>query len=189
MYKIVGAFDIETDTSEGFGLEPLKGKITEIAVATRTDEHVFVSANESEMIVRFNNWLMCLPVGEVATWGGARFDIPFIWTRAQILGIDLDWSLVPAGPVVKYTPTAPHDGQYEVKFHGRLDHFDIEPLYKNFAQTSSVDWKLKPVSVAKGMSPIEVDRANLHLLSPAEREAYAASDARVTYDLAVDYIN
>lgn len=181
---LVAAFDIETDTATG-GLDPQLSAAVTIAVATATEELVFSDiAGERDLICTFDEWLRQLDDGVVASWGGARFDVPFLWTRAAICGVRLDWSLIPDGPVVKYTPITGHDGQYVVKFHDRLGHRDIEIEYRDAAEAGNVRWGLKPVAQLFGMDPIEVDTANLHLLSAAEVIAYNASDARVTFDLA-----
>jgi hypothetical protein len=53
-----------------------------------------------------------------------------------------------------------------------------------YATDNNVKWSLKPVARSLGMDPVEVDRANTHLLSQEVLAEYVASDAVVTARLA-----
>lgn len=129
-----------------------------------------------EIISRFN--------GTLVTWNGAVFDLPFLHDRYKLHGLSTDLtlradSLLP----VKYSPTPGHSGGYQATWHS-LKHHDIMSDYRQTAADMGVSWSLKPVALALGLQPVEVDRTAMHLLSPEQLTAYVASDARMTRLLA-----
>jgi len=186
--------DIETDTSGGFGLDPTRGGITSIAIATAErdivvalDEH----GTEAAMLEALGYELDNLPDGMLGTWNGSVFDFPFIDSRLITLGYgDASW-----GPVLtfqpglkpKYEPTPGYEGGYAVNWvksdGGGHTHLDISWAYKRHAERAGIKHSLKPVAKSLGIDMIEVDRENMHLLTAEQERAYVASDARGTREL------
>ena len=185
--------DIETDTSGGYGLDPNRGGITSVAIATAERDIVIAlgDGTESELLVALGYELDQLPDGLLGTWNGAVFDFPFIDCRLNRLGFgDASW-----GPVLtfqpglkpKYEPTPGYEGGYAVNWvtssGGGHTHLDISWAYKRHAERAGIKHSLKPVAKSLGIDMVEVDRENIHLLTEAEERAYVASDARGTREL------
>lgn len=204
----VNALDIETDTAGGFGLDPNRGGITEIALTIPVHDDkgvVFATSDgltEADIIVEADRMLYSLDPGLIATWNGAFFDLPFIMTRAEILGITQHLHLhAQAGLVPKYEPLPGHVGGYSATWDtsGPLPHQHLD-IAKHFKRVSNIlrdrdalngvpykerfRWSLKPVAEAHGITMISVDRERMHLLTPEERRAYALSDTNGTHLLA-----
>lgn len=204
----VYALDIETDTSGGFGLDPGNGGITEIAMTIPVHEDrgvVFATADgmtEADVLVETDRLLYDLDPGLLSTWNGAFFDLPFIMTRAEILGVTKHLHLhAQAGLVPKYDPLPGHVGGYSATWGTRTpmphQHLDVAAHYKRVSnvlrdrdEANGLDykdrfrWSLKPVAEAHGITMISVDRERMHTLAPAERRAYALSDTNGTRLLA-----
>lgn len=180
------ALDIETETRFGGGLDPLGSSV--VAVALAFDDGniaVFDDADETMLLVRVDEVLRSRR-GLLLTWNGAGFDLPFIAVRARILGIDANLGLLthpdPALPV-KYAPPPGLGDPVRARWHATA-HVDVAHLYRRFAEANGLQWSLKPVARNHGLEPVEVDRTAIHELTSEELEAYVASDALVTLDLA-----
>lgn len=195
------ALDIETDTSElteeekaagwtARGLVPAITPITSVGLhdGERTlllhrDDH----GGEEGVLTTLVDALVD-GTGPVVTWNGSVFDMPFIADRIRLLGLDRllgAFELTPDPDVVpKYEPLPGHDGGYAVRVAGR-EHVDLAYLVREDAADRGVSWSLKPyVKAVLGVEPVEVDRTAMHLLTKEEHDAYLASDAVVTWQLA-----
>lgn len=188
MIETAYAIDIETDTSGGpnHGLDPQLAKITSVALATDVGVEVFLTekyGSEKEMLKNFHFSVANLPKGIIASWNGSVFDFPFLVYRAGLSGLDMGLKLTydPSLPV-KYAPTPTFEGGYRVSWM-QHSHVDVQNFFEEDARIAGVPWSLKPVARLNGLEPVEVDRANIHLLTPEEEEEYVASDAVVTRDL------
>jgi len=179
------ALDIETETRFGGGLDPLGSSVVAVALAFDDGSAtVFDDADEGVLLARVDEVLRSRS-GLLLTWNGAGFDLPFIAVRARVLGLGEGFGLRtspdPSLPV-KYAPPPGLGGPVRAAWH-RCDHVDVAHLYRSFAEEHGLQWSLKPVARHHGLEPVEVDRTAIHELSPAELEAYVASDALVTLDL------
>jgi uncharacterized protein YprB with RNaseH-like and TPR domain len=186
------AIDIETNT-EGFlpgtttpkGLDPRGTEIASIAGYDGTNEFYACGSDERAILRELNEWLMDAPSGPgiLTGWNDANFDYPFILTRSSLLE-------VPLGLVARVSPArkswrncAGHEGGYALSW-GPHDHIDLMQPFKPFAKKAGERFKLKVMGRYFGMDPIEVDRENIHLLSPEELREYNLSDVRVNHRLA-----
>ena len=180
------ALDIETETRFGGGLDPLGSSV--VAVALAFDDGttaVFDDVDETVLLSRVDEALRSRH-GLLLTWNGAGFDLPFIAVRSRVLGIDTGLGLRTQTDLslpVKYAPPAGLGGPVRARWYA-ADHVDVAHLYRVFAQEHGLQWGLKPIARHHGLEPIEVNRTAIHELTPAELEAYVASDALVTMDLA-----
>jgi DNA polymerase elongation subunit (family B) len=185
------ALDIETDNSEGHGLDPNKGRITEIAVQGRAKDvtAVFADEHEKTLLRKFTWHMRTLEPGLVTTWNGSFFDLPFIQTRADILAapsplaVEEDEELKP-----KYDLLPGYTGGVVGVFDSRRgrvphQHLDISGAYKQFAADHDVSWSLKPVCAAAGIEMYEIDRTRLQDYTPEERQRYVLSDTNGALEL------
>lgn len=186
-------FDIETDTTVD-GLDPDVAAVVAIAVVTATERLVFTGP-EAELLVAADAALAALPPGVLVTWNGSRFDLPFVAVRAATLGVPIGLRVVPR------VRTVPHRNQPDgagseaderrnlrelVGGWGRHHHLDAYRVYRaDVGRTLGLSCGLKPLSRFLGYSPVEVDRSRIETLSPAELEAYVASDADLARRLAL----
>lgn len=119
---------------------------------------------------------------DLLTWNGAGFDLGFVLRRAELLNTPLG---------LKATGHLPGFAKYP-DTHGRpvplldaswwgLPHRDIAYEYQDLCVASGEPWALKPVSRARGIEVIELERARMDMYANAEITAYALSDARATY--------
>ena len=190
------AIDIETETSPCHvppleccsrrGLDPSVTPITAVGVSTAGKDRVLLAddnASEAQLL-RDLDALMAASTGTLVTWNGAVFDLPFLADRYKLHGLSTGLQLV-ADPnlPVKYSPTPGHAGGYQATWYD-LRHLDIMKEFKDTARQLGVSWSLKPLAIALGHEPVEVDRRAMHLLSASELEEYVASDARITRLLA-----
>ena len=179
----VTAFDIETDTSAGFGLDPSGGQITELVMANSV-ETVILVGDEQYILQGLADCLNDRPAGEVLVdWNGAGFDNPFLAVRGAMHAEQLEgWGLAVAdipGPAGAYfvclgfdapqalTWTRPDGGQ----------HHDVDAMQMlKKSPLRGRNLRLKDNVRRFGADPIELDRIRLHEYTPEERAAYAASD-------------
>ena len=182
------ALDIETETRFGGGLDPLGSRVVALALAFDDGRvAVFDDVDESALLSSADAAIRDRG-GLLVTWNGAGFDLPFVAVRARVLGLDADTGFGlrtfadPSLPV-KYSPPPGLGGPVRAVWH-RSDHVDVAHLYRGFAHENGLQWSLKPVARHLGLEPVEVDRTAIHELTPAELEAYVASDAVVTLELA-----
>jgi len=193
MWTEIYGLDIETDTtpmkdSTPRGLDPATTTIVNVAISTRDGEIVF-RGEERSLLLSLDRYIRNLPVGLIATWNGSVFDLPFIISRAESLEIELGLTITPADNIrPKYEPLPGHRGGYHGTWSNRTtvshSHLDIAYALREHATDLGLQWSLKPVARHHGLSPIEVDRTAVHLLTPEQQDDYVASDARVTRVLA-----
>lgn len=179
------AFDIETDTSDGGGLDPRTSPIVSLAVWSPQHQVVIDGGSEADRIRRFLAVLDELSPAVAVTWNGQMFDIPYIADRAASAGIDTGFALVADRSIVaKYPPLPGHGGGYRARLrHHR--HVDVAGAYRSYAlgrrELGRDGWALKPVCRSLGIDMVEVDRRAIHLLAAEQNRAYNLSDARGTY--------
>lgn len=186
-------FDIETFTDgidpfgDPLGLDPRYTHVISAAVWTDNSHEFFVNANEKKLLSTINEFFMDVPDKEstVVTWNGANFDLPFIVTRSTVNGLESGISYVtsPLRPA-KYRVCPGFDGGLLVSWGG-LDHVDVMYAYKAYAEEHGLEHRLKPVTTALGLDPIEVNATKMQDLSDVELEAYNLSDVRVTHGAAL----
>lgn len=192
------AWDIETDTSGGFGLDPNHGPIVSIAageyvaVDGRLEElETFVAqvgaiATEATLLVAFDLWLRGRSAGcEIVGWNSSCFDAPFVRRRSQILGVPVDLALVLDPRIVpKYGPTPGFIGGYQFTWAG---HPSIDLAYELYGpdrcERIGCAWSLKPVAEHHGIEMVVVDRERIHELADSDLAAYNLSDVRGTASL------
>lgn len=176
--------DIETDTSDD-GLDPRRSSIVAVAVAgDRWTEVLHASdLGERGVLIALERLVASIPRGVLATWNGARFDLPFIADRAAVVGASLSLRLRPDGVVDERHALAGHAGGYLAAWHDH-HHVDGYQLYRgDVGRVVPISCGLKSVARFVGLTPIEVDRSAIHRLSPAQLDAYVASDAELTREL------
>ena len=180
----VYGFDIETDTTVN-GLDPRVSRVISVAIWSLIEQHCVAGEDERELLFELARLVDRLPAGIMAGWNSAVFDLPFLATRAEALGVELPFTLVPDPTIVpKYDFTPPHACGYRA-YVGRHVHADIAYAYKLDASQFGVSWSLKPVARAfGGIEMVEVDRGRMQELSADELAAYNLSDARGTCLLA-----
>lgn len=203
------ALDIETDTSPlteaekaaGFtarGLDPRITPVTAVAMHAGGNSHVLHADDSADgepaLLEQVGAFMIGAGAnrnsgGVLVTWNGSVFDLPFLADRARILGVLDYWyaglDLTPDPSFApKYDPLPGHDGGYRATWCG-LPHIDIAYVDKDECLAAGVSWSLKPWAKHLGMDPVEVDRSRMHELTREELDAYVASDARITHDLAV----
>jgi DNA polymerase elongation subunit (family B) len=176
--------DIETDT-EVDGLDPEVGRVLAVAVADGDRVALFDHADETELLVALDRHLADLAPGVIVTWNGARFDLPYLATRARL-------RQVPLGLQLWLDPTSRDDrdvrpglpGTHGATWH-RHRHLDAYRVYRaDVGPALRVGCSLKTVARLAGLAPVEVDASRVHDLSPDEMAAYVGSDARCTAALA-----
>jgi DNA polymerase elongation subunit (family B) len=170
--------DIETDTSVD-GLDPAVAPVVTLALSTPAGDEVFAGPERS-LLATLDEALRALPSGVLATWNGAAFDLPFLADRcarhglATGLAIELDPSLVSRRP-----PLAGHAGAYRATWHGHR-HIDAYRLYRgDVGPALRVSCSLKTIARLVGLTPLEVDRGQIHALPDDVLRAYVTSDARL----------
>jgi hypothetical protein len=190
------ALDIETDTSpchnpileccERRGLDPSLTPITVVSLQLRDGNRIYRSSEKGEKAaLEALDYDLRSLTGILVTWNGSVFDMPFLAERYKYFEIENGLVLHPDPVIeVKYKPLPGHNGGYRVSWY-QLDHADIAFAYKEEAERIRVPWSLKQIAVAHGLAPIEVERKQMHNMSPSELDNYVASDTRVTYELAI----
>jgi DNA polymerase elongation subunit (family B) len=176
--------DIETDTRVD-GLDPAVGRILVVAVATAEGPVVFADADEARLLDRLDWYLGSLEPGVIATWNGAKFDLPYLADRARLLGVrvDLRLSLDPTIEL-EHPPLPGHGGAYRAAW-GSHAHLDAYRLYRaDVVPALHISGSLKSVARACGLRPIATDAARVHELDRDQLEAYVVSDATCTRELA-----
>ncbi len=174
--------DIETDTTDN-GLDPGVAAVVSVAVVSETDEWV-LEGDESSLLVRLDALMVELAPGILITWNGGGFDLPFLSDRAALAGVELGLRIQLDPKIVSHNDPLPgHKGSYRASWH-QHSHLDGYRVFRSDAgAVLGLPCGLKPMARLLGLNPIEVDRETIHLLGNAERQAYVASDARVTRQL------
>lgn len=186
---IIG-LDIETDNSAGFGLQPRKSRVTDVALATEAGGFVFQQTDEQELLEATFGILASMPASLIVTWNGSFFDLPFLADRADELDLTTGMRLLPqTGIKPKYDYLPGHSAGYTALIpaaDGAVHtHVDISLAWKAFADQAGVGWGLKPVLRAAGYNPVELDRTRLQDYTPQEVLAYVRSDADGARQLAL----
>jgi len=180
----VYGLDIETDTATD-GLDPQVAPIVAIAVAGASQSMVF-TGDETTILTELDAYLQMVAPGVLVTWNGARFDLPFISDRARICNVELGLVLVPdARTRTRRDPLPGHQGGYLARWH-QHSHLDAYAVYRaDVGALLGIPCGLKPLARLLGIQPVEVDRAEIHTLSAEALDAYVASDAEITRELAL----
>ncbi len=173
--------DIETDTATD-GLDPAVSAVLAVAVSTPWHDTV-LTGPEAELLARLDHHLATLPRGVVVTWNGAAFDLPFIAERAARAGVVLGLRLAEDPGLTVRRPLPGHRAGYRATWHGH-QHLDAYRLYRaDVGRALRVSCSLKSIARLVGLTPVEVDAARVHELSPDALASYVASDARLARQL------
>jgi hypothetical protein len=176
--------DIETDTATD-GLDPSIGRVLAVAVAGSRSVDVFDHADEARLLVELDRHLGALAPGVLVTWNGARFDLPYLATRAERLDVSLGLRLVADRAPAEPRPPLPcHAGAYRASWCAH-DHLDAYRLYRaDVGPALRLPCSLKVVARLAGLRPVEVDPGRVHELAPSTLAAYVGSDAACASELA-----
>lgn len=175
--------DIETDTSHD-GLDPRVSEVVAVAVSSDEGEAVFSHGTERDLLEAVDEHLARCAEGVIVTWNGAAFDLPFLASRAEALGLELGLRLRPDHRLVVRSALPGHDGAYRAGWHGHR-HLDAYRVWRNdLHRVIDMSCSLKAVARLTGLRPVEVDRERVHELSAQRLDEYVASDARLARLLA-----
>ncbi len=182
--------DIETDTTVD-GLDPQVGRVLAVAVAGADGVTVLDDASETELLVGLERHLAGLDPGVLVTWNGARFDLPYLSTRAARGEVPLGLRLE-ADPTRFHRPDRTDRPDREDRIEpgyracwGRHRHLDVYRCYRaDVGPALGMTCSLKSVAALAGLAPIRVDAARVHVLARETLRAYVASDAACTRELA-----
>jgi len=170
------ALDIETT-----GLEPLEHSVVAVGLEDRHGKHAFLGSEES-ILRRVEEHMAERPPGSLlVTWNGEEFDLPFLRTRFDLLGVRSELSLRPRDALGKYGKPLHH------AVWGQVAHIDIAPRFQAHAEDLGIRWSLKPVARALlGAEPVEVDNrgASIAAMDKDTLTRYVESDAHITLLLA-----
>lgn len=181
------SYDLEVSTSEGLGLRPRRAQITEIVLAMK-DETWVLSGDEKFILKEFSSILSSQSKNTVLVgWNNHCCDNIFLQTRAEFHELS-EWRgvLYPTGNFGEFEPYSLNSEAQSLQwstFNGSvLEDLDLfqERVKSNLATGVKNTVGLKSFVKSLGCSPIEVDRQNIHKLSPAMREAYVVSDGLCT---------
>jgi len=174
--------DIETDTTIN-GLDPAHAAVVAVALTAPFGEEV-LTGDERSILERLNQLLTQLPPGVIVTWNGSSFDLPFLAVRAQHHDIELSLRLTEDQSLGSRTSSIPgHPHPYRASW-GPHRHLDGYRLYRaDVGRGLGFSCGLKPMARLVGLEPVEVDREQIHLLTPQELHEYVASDARLACEL------
>lgn len=180
------AFDIETDTSRGYGLRPHRTQITELVLSDK-NETIVLSGDEKHILQGLADYMNSRtePITLVG-WNNSAFDNSFLHIRAQAhpdlkgWGGDLRLSHQPGGyPAVGGYR---HPQAFSWKTPDGVQHGSEDAMLTviNSPKYSERTARLKPLATEHGMNVVELDRDRLHEYSAQEREEYVASDGIAT---------
>lgn len=189
------ALDIETDNSEGYGLDPTHAQIISIALVSHAGAVWFQAARdfgqEGELLSSFGQFLIDNTVGDlIVTWNGGAFDWPFLTTRMARHWIMPPWELTDHPTrQPKYEPLRGFDGVQSVETKFGAKHLDMAyVLDKKWAEDHNVSWSLKPVAECLGFRDHRLDMMRgetAHAEDPHMLAAYNIHDALITLRLAL----
>jgi hypothetical protein len=177
--------DIETDTTTN-GLDPQVGRILCAAMSGPGGEIVVANNDEVDLLAELDGWLADLRPGILVTWNGANFDLPYLATRARLLGapIGLHLSLDPT-IALPGEPLAGHEGAYRATWYGHR-HLDAYRVFRaDVGRTFGLSCSLKSLAGLLGLAPMQVDGSLVHEVPRPLLHAYVASDARCARQLAL----
>ena len=180
------AFDIESDTSEGHGLQPHRAPVTELVLTTK-DETIVLSGDEKHILQGFADFMNRQERPMTAFgWNSRSFDIPYLHLRARVHDLD-GWALQLADSDVPapYSPTGGFRHAQRMRWctPGGVVHYDEDLMLTYSEQRGVRSARLKDSAEEHGMTPVRVDREKLHELSQAERDEYVCSDGLATLHL------
>lgn len=176
------AYDVETDTSRGFGLRPHRTQITEVVLSTK--ETSWVAAGDERFILeKFAEVLNSLPGNYLLSgWNNWCFDNIMLQSRAEYHGVS-GWrgALTPTENKTLFEPVGPTSAAQALTW-GPLEDRDVfqEKTTLDLSQGMRYTRGLKPFLESLGCEPVKVDRNKLHELPPEERTAYVLSDGLST---------
>jgi hypothetical protein len=180
----VYGLDIETDTSVD-GLDPAVGRILCVAVSGPDGEIVVADTDEAALLVELDARLGELAPGVLVTWNGAGFDLPYLATRARLVGAPIGLRVVLDPALAARHPLPGHEGAYRGQWYGHR-HLDAYRLFRaDVGRTFGLSCSLKSLAGLAGLSPVAVDASRVHELPGSLLHAYVASDARCTRELAL----
>ncbi|MFV0317664.1 MAG: ribonuclease H-like domain-containing protein [Microthrixaceae bacterium] len=172
-------FDIETDTSTG-GLDPASSQIVAVALSSSDGDEVFLGS-ELDILTAVDRRIAEFDHGLLVTWNGAGFDLPFVAHRSALIG--LDTGLATREDPTRRSPRDPDRPAVRGRWHN-LVHLDGYQLYRaDVGRTLGLSCGLKPLAKLAGMTPVELDRTELHLATSDSVARYVASDARLAAEL------
>ena len=180
----VYGLDIETDTTHD-GLDPRVSPIVAVAIAG-PDESIVFGGVETNLLHELDEYLERLAAGVLVTWNGARFDVPFLADRARLCEVDLGLRLVADSRSRTHREPLPgHAGGYLASWYNH-SHLDAYAVFRaDVGASLGIPCGLKPLARLLGLTPVEVDASAIHTLSKADVDAYVASDAEITRELAL----
>ena len=149
-----------------------------VAVSDQRGVTLFDDPDEPTLLARLDRHLAGLPTGVLVTWNGARFDLPYLATRADLAQVELGL-LLWADPTCRDDRDAlpGHTGTYRASW-GAHDHLDAYRVYRaDVGPALRIGCSLKTVARLAGLAPIEVDASRVHDLTTTEMAAYVGSDA------------
>jgi DNA polymerase elongation subunit (family B) len=177
----VYGLDIETDTTHD-GLDPAVAAVRAVALSSRAGDELFLG-DEADLIRALDRRLATLPVGVLATWNGATFDLPFLADRARILGLDLGLRLcLDRSLTLRRTPLPGHAGAYRGTWHGH-GHLDTFRLYGQ-RRVDAPRPTLRSLGRRFGIGASVNQQPRHHDLTNEALHAHAPSDARLARVLA-----
>ena len=147
---------------------------------------VVFDGDEKSILAELDDAIVALEPGVIATWNGARFDLPFIGDRARSAGLSIGLSLTPDTiSRSRHEPLAGHSTGYFGSWYQHA-HLDAYRVYRaDVGASLGIPCGLKPLARLMGLAPVEVDASAIHELDTAEVRAYVASDAILTRELAL----
>jgi hypothetical protein len=178
---IVYGLDIETDTTTD-GLDPAVAEVRAVALSSRAGDELFLG-EEVDLLRALDQRLAVLPLGVLATWNGATFDLPFLADRARILGLDLGLRLcLDRSLTLRRTPLPGHAGAYRGTWHGH-GHLDTFRLYGQ-RRADAPRPTLRSLGRRLGIGASVTQPSRCHDLTNEALHAHAPSDARLARVLA-----
>jgi DNA polymerase elongation subunit (family B) len=179
----VYGLDIETDTATD-GLDPQVGRVLCVGLSGSGGELVLAHHDERSLLIELDQWLAEMTPGVIATWNGAAFDLPYLATRALLLGVPLGLQLeLDPALVLRHGPLPGHDGAYRATWHEHT-HLDAYRVFRSdVGRTFGLSCSLKSVAGLVGLQPVDEDASRVHELPRAVLHSYVASDARCTREL------
>jgi hypothetical protein len=181
---IVYGLDIETDTSVD-GLDPTVSRVLAAAISGPGGDIVLAHHDEAALLDELDGWLADLTPGVLVTWNGAAFDLPYLASRAALVGVRLGLRIeLDPALGLRGDPLPGHEGAYRGSWHGHR-HLDAYRVFRaDLGRTFGVSCALKSVAGLTGVPFIDADGSRVHELAPGRLHAYVASDARCARQLA-----
>lgn len=186
------ALDIETDNSDGGGLDPGIGQITAIALLGKDwlwHQQASSEQMERAMLVQFADALVWSNRPIIATWNGGAFDFPFLTQRMEHHGVGVPWVLSDrTDREPKYAPTPPYDAVQNVD-PVMLHHVDLAYFFgPEWCERHECKWGLKYVADQLGLVPEFMENFKDAGASISESPAnilglYNINDTMLTRDL------